>query len=141
MCFSHSLLGVKVILVMCILFLHTDNSPAPSKFRLILASNRDEYYRRPAQQAHFWDEDHNVIGGTVQARQQNFSHHTVVHFPVNSFVVLKFVFSVTRINIKFAQEYLHPWFVHGSRLQTKEIVTHHGVFFFAHMYGTTKFKH
>lgn len=85
MCFSHSLLGVKVILVMCILFLHTDNSPAPNKFRLILASNRDEYYRRPTQQAHFWDEDHTVIGGTVQVRPENFRHSTVLHFPVNSF--------------------------------------------------------
>lgn len=54
---------VKVILVMCILFLHTDNSPGPNKFRLILASNRDEYYQRPTQQAHFWNEDPTVIGG------------------------------------------------------------------------------
>jgi uncharacterized protein with NRDE domain len=51
--------------VMCILFLHTDNNPAPSTFRLILASNRDEYYQRPTYQAHFWDEDPTVIGGTV----------------------------------------------------------------------------
>ncbi|KDR12151.1 transport and Golgi organization protein 2 isoform X2 [Zootermopsis nevadensis] len=48
---------------MCILFLHTDNNPAPNKFRLILASNRDEYYQRPTRQANFWDEDPTVIGG------------------------------------------------------------------------------
>lgn len=69
------MLGVKVILAMCILFLHTDNSPAPNKFRLILASNRDEYYRRPTQQAHFWDEDPTVVGGTVQVGPEYFRHN------------------------------------------------------------------
>jgi uncharacterized protein with NRDE domain len=49
--------------MMCILFLHTTNSPAPSTFRLILASNRDEYYERPTHQAHIWDDDPTVMGG------------------------------------------------------------------------------
>jgi hypothetical protein len=71
--------------VMCILFLHTDNSPAPNKFRLILASNRDEYYRRPTQQAYFWDEERTVIGGTVQVRPEHFRHSTVLQFPLNFF--------------------------------------------------------
>lgn len=66
---------LKVIPVMCILFLHTDNSPAPNKFRLILASNRDEYYQRPTQQAHFWDKDPTVVGGTVQVRAQCFRNN------------------------------------------------------------------
>jgi hypothetical protein len=51
---------------MCILFLHTTNNPAPNEFRLILASNRDEYYERPAHQAHIWDDDATVIGGTAR---------------------------------------------------------------------------
>jgi hypothetical protein len=62
--FFHSMLGTKAILMMCILFLHTTNNPAPNEFRLILASNRDEYYERPAHQAHFWDDHPTVIGGT-----------------------------------------------------------------------------
>jgi len=129
MCFFHSLLGVKVILVMCILFLHTDNSPAPNKFRLILASNRDEFYQRPTQQAHFWDEDHTVIGGAVQVRSQNFIHSTVLHCPMNSFFVLKVVFSETQINRKFAEESMI--YSNDSRLQKKEILTHQEAFFFA----------
>lgn len=64
------MLGTKATLVMCILFLHTDNNPAPNKFRLILASNRDEYYQRPTRQANFWDEDPTVIGGTVYKRPE-----------------------------------------------------------------------
>ncbi|KAJ9576904.1 hypothetical protein L9F63_006522 [Diploptera punctata] len=48
---------------MCILFLHTDNNPAPNKYKLILASNRDESYTRPTRQANFWEEDSRVIGG------------------------------------------------------------------------------
>jgi uncharacterized protein with NRDE domain len=67
------LLGIKALQVMCILFLHTDNSPPPNKFRLILASNRDEYYQRPTHQAHFWNEDPTVIGGTVQERPEYIS--------------------------------------------------------------------
>jgi hypothetical protein len=64
--FFHSLLGIKAILMMCILFLHATNNPAPNEFRLILASNRDEYYERPTHQAHFWDDDPTVIGGTAK---------------------------------------------------------------------------
>ncbi|PSN41814.1 Transport and Golgi organization protein 2 [Blattella germanica] len=51
---------------MCILFLHTDNNPAPNAYKLILASNRDEYFPRPTRQAHFWDEDSRIIGGQDQ---------------------------------------------------------------------------
>ncbi|KAJ4445371.1 hypothetical protein ANN_07176 [Periplaneta americana] len=57
------MLGIEAVPVMCILFLHTDNNAAPDKFRLILASNRDEYYKRPTRQAHIWEEDPTVIGG------------------------------------------------------------------------------
>lgn len=64
------MLGINTTLVMCILFLHTDNKPAPNKFRLILASNRDEYYQRPTHQAHFWEEDLTVIGGRLLTRPE-----------------------------------------------------------------------
>ncbi|XP_066144473.1 transport and Golgi organization protein 2 homolog isoform X1 [Euwallacea fornicatus] len=36
---------------MCILFLHTNPDPKDNEYRLIVATNRDEYYRRPAKAA------------------------------------------------------------------------------------------
>lgn len=47
---------------MCILFVHVNPDPKPGQFRLVLASNRDENYRRPAKPADFI-EDTNLIGG------------------------------------------------------------------------------
>lgn len=32
-------------------------------FKLILASNRDEFFKRPSKGAHFWEEDGNIFGG------------------------------------------------------------------------------
>ncbi|KOB69948.1 putative transport and golgi organization 2 [Operophtera brumata] len=34
-----------------------------SDYSLIVASNRDEYYKRPSKNMWYWEEDHNVIGG------------------------------------------------------------------------------
>lgn len=49
---------------MCILFIYTAlNSEEESDYTFILASNRDEYYDRPARVAGPWEEDLNVIGG------------------------------------------------------------------------------
>lgn len=45
------------------LFVELCDSPAPDGFRLILASNRDESYRRPTDRAHQWEEAPSVIGG------------------------------------------------------------------------------
>lgn len=39
---------------MCILFLVVDTNPSPGGYKLILASNRDEFYSRPATQADQW---------------------------------------------------------------------------------------
>nr|XP_023024110.1 transport and Golgi organization protein 2-like isoform X2 [Leptinotarsa decemlineata]XP_023024111.1 transport and Golgi organization protein 2-like isoform X2 [Leptinotarsa decemlineata]XP_023024112.1 transport and Golgi organization protein 2-like isoform X2 [Leptinotarsa decemlineata]XP_023024114.1 transport and Golgi organization protein 2-like isoform X2 [Leptinotarsa decemlineata]XP_023024115.1 transport and Golgi organization protein 2-like isoform X2 [Leptinotarsa decemlineata] len=46
---------------MCILFLHVDPNPPEGHYRLIVATNRDEYYKRPSRNA-FTDES-NIIGG------------------------------------------------------------------------------
>ncbi|KAL1501965.1 hypothetical protein ABEB36_007186 [Hypothenemus hampei] len=36
---------------MCILFLHTNPDPKDNEYRLVVATNRDEYYKRPAKVA------------------------------------------------------------------------------------------
>lgn len=49
---------------MCILFIYnTENLSNESDYKFILASNRDEYYDRPAANAHLWTEDSSVLGG------------------------------------------------------------------------------
>lgn len=45
---------------MCIVFLAYDCHP---EYSLILAANRDEFYVRPSQQAHFWSDWPNVLAG------------------------------------------------------------------------------
>jgi uncharacterized protein with NRDE domain len=47
---------------MCILFLKY--SPCGSEgYKLILASNRDEYYDRPTTPAQFWPNNPSILGG------------------------------------------------------------------------------
>ncbi|XP_055612835.1 transport and Golgi organization protein 2 [Uranotaenia lowii] len=50
---------------MCILFIFVNNNgkPIAGQYRLIVASNRDEYYARPALEAGPWVESPHVIGG------------------------------------------------------------------------------
>lgn len=48
---------------MCILFFYLNESAQSNEYKLILASNRDEYYARPAAIAARWHEDEHVIGG------------------------------------------------------------------------------
>ncbi|KAF4529382.1 hypothetical protein B566_EDAN017769, partial [Ephemera danica] len=51
---------------MCILFFHAKKLNLHGKFRVIIVSNRDEFYARPAQPAHFWREHCDVFGGRDQ---------------------------------------------------------------------------
>lgn len=49
---------------MCILFVYVgDDSDTAGRYRLILASNRDEFYSRPALGAAPWKENPRIIGG------------------------------------------------------------------------------
>lgn len=50
---------------MCILFLYVGSKDDSGDYSLILASNRDEYYDRPASNMVSWEEDPSVYGGTV----------------------------------------------------------------------------
>lgn len=49
---------------MCILFVYTEPKPQKHTYRLIIASNRDEYYQRPAKSAYLCPQ-FNIIGGKV----------------------------------------------------------------------------
>lgn len=48
---------------MCIVFLYFNDNPGPEGFKLIIASNRDEFYSRPAAPAQFWETNPHVLGG------------------------------------------------------------------------------
>lgn len=48
---------------MCIVFIHVGSTIHDSDYTLILISNRDEFYARPAQEMGPWSEDHNIYGG------------------------------------------------------------------------------
>ncbi|KAL0867865.1 hypothetical protein ABMA27_008555 [Loxostege sticticalis] len=48
---------------MCILFLYVGSKDDSGDYSLILASNRDEYYDRPASNMVSWEEDPSVYGG------------------------------------------------------------------------------
>ncbi|KPI98820.1 Uncharacterized protein C22orf25-like [Papilio xuthus] len=48
---------------MCIVFLYVGSDDADNEYKLILISNRDEFYDRPAQNMGPWEEDVNIYGG------------------------------------------------------------------------------
>lgn len=45
---------------MCIVNFHFQSHP---KYKLIIAANRDEFYQRPASQAHFWPDHPGLLAG------------------------------------------------------------------------------
>ncbi|OXU24211.1 hypothetical protein TSAR_016550 [Trichomalopsis sarcophagae] len=49
---------------MCILFIYRNPNPTPGGYKLIIIANRDEYYARPADSAHFWKDYPGCLGGT-----------------------------------------------------------------------------
>lgn len=48
---------------MCIVFLYFCDKPNADGYRLVIASNRDEFYFRPTASAKFWDKNPNIIAG------------------------------------------------------------------------------
>ena len=50
---------------MCILFLYYCDKPSADGYRLIVASNRDEYYDRPTARATFWEKNPHIIAGKI----------------------------------------------------------------------------
>ncbi|XP_032679747.1 transport and Golgi organization protein 2 homolog isoform X1 [Odontomachus brunneus] len=48
---------------MCILFIYRNPDANAGSYRLIIASNRDEMYKRPALSAHYWGQHPECLGG------------------------------------------------------------------------------
>lgn len=48
---------------MCIIFATANGNPQPGGYKLIIASNRDEFYSRPASIAKEWKDNPFVYGG------------------------------------------------------------------------------
>ncbi|XP_061196249.1 transport and Golgi organization 2 homolog [Saccostrea echinata] len=48
---------------MCVLFLYFNDTPEPNKYRLIIASNRDEFWDRATKPLDYWDHDKNCMSG------------------------------------------------------------------------------
>ena len=55
---------------MCILFVYINPDPKPGEYKVILASNRDEMYKRPAKPAHEWPQG-GVYGGMFNTLSVN----------------------------------------------------------------------
>ncbi|XP_067215512.1 transport and Golgi organization 2 homolog isoform X2 [Linepithema humile] len=49
---------------MCISFIYRNPNATIKSYRLIVASNRDEIYKRPASSAHYWEKHPECLGGT-----------------------------------------------------------------------------
>jgi len=61
---------------MCIIFISSVQH-MNGGYRLIIASNRDEYYNRSTLPANYWVEDQNIIGGETTALQKfSYKHST-----------------------------------------------------------------
>ncbi|MCK5368958.1 MAG: NRDE family protein [Cyclobacteriaceae bacterium] len=45
---------------MCLLLFALNNHP---KYKLIMAANRDEFFKRPTLNANFWEENNSILGG------------------------------------------------------------------------------
>lgn len=51
---------------MCLLLIANNSHP---NYKLIIGANRDEFYNRPTEQAHFWEDKLNILAGRdLQAR-------------------------------------------------------------------------
>ncbi|XP_015433873.1 PREDICTED: transport and Golgi organization 2 homolog, partial [Dufourea novaeangliae] len=49
---------------MCIVFIYRNPDADSQSYRLIVASNRDEHFKRPALLAHYWENHPECLGGT-----------------------------------------------------------------------------
>lgn len=57
---------------MCILFVYRNPDADVGTYRLIVASNRDETYKRPASSAHYWEKHPECLGGTPKTKRDGY---------------------------------------------------------------------
>ena len=49
---------------MCIVFIwRQEDIELVGKYKFILAANRDEFFHRPAKEAHYWEDEPNILAG------------------------------------------------------------------------------
>ena len=63
--YTRHVIKVGSVTVMCILFFEFQPFPQDNVYKLILASNRDEFYDRPTDAASFWNDNPNICAGWV----------------------------------------------------------------------------
>lgn len=68
---------------MCILFCYLQNDNIDIGYDLILLSNRDEYFQRPAKQAHVWNDTKYALGGS-KSLALSFVTNQAIFFLLNS---------------------------------------------------------
>lgn len=56
---------------MCVIFFYVNSNPNPGGYKLILASNRDEFYARDTQDAAKWANAEHVYGGLYLSKYEN----------------------------------------------------------------------
>ena len=86
---------------MCILFMYLNDKPEQCPYKLIVASNRDEYWDRPTEQAAFRGDRQQWIGGKC------ISFHTcLTRFPT----ALKIKTLILKSPITTAADDIHKYF-------------------------------
>ena len=48
---------------MCIVFMYISDNPTKDGYKLIIASNREEFYDRPTMELHWWEDRPDIISG------------------------------------------------------------------------------
>ena len=49
---------------MCIVFIwRQEDNELVGKYKFILAANRNEFFHRPAKEAHYWEDEPSILAG------------------------------------------------------------------------------
>lgn len=97
---------------MCIIFFIVNENAKGDEYKLILASNRDEFYARPALMAGRWLEDEECIGGRdMEPGREGKLRPTSIRFGFLMFSYSAFcpIFAVVK---KSTGEHIFFFFIH-----------------------------
>lgn len=98
---------------MCIIFSIANGNPQPGGYKLIVASNRDEFYSRPASPAKEWSDYPFVYGGSFM------SEYLVLSFL--SFCILYHTYIYVPLYIYALQNILLVKYLHGEKISIEVI--------------------